>query len=204
MNWTEEKQKISNYYERLIEIYGYRHEACDYGRAESQTIKFSVLSDVLDHNNKSILDVGCGFADYYDYLKNKYTNFCYTGVDITKAFVLFAKEKYPEVDIRHFDILNDAQCQKYDIVTANGIFYLLSNNPEQIMLNIIQRMYDLCIHAVSFNSLSSWCLDQQDGEYYADPLDVFRYCKSLTPWVTLRHDYHSRDFSVYLYKNKNS
>jgi hypothetical protein len=53
---------------------------------------------------------------------------------------------------------------------------------------------------VAFNSLSAWATDQEAGEFYADPLRVVDFCRRITPRVVLRHDYHPRDFTVYLYK----
>ena len=44
------------------------HRACDYGHAESQLIKSTVLSDVMPLSKNSVLDVGCGFADYAAFL----------------------------------------------------------------------------------------------------------------------------------------
>jgi hypothetical protein len=36
--------------------------------------------------------------------------------------------------------------------------------------------------------------------YDAESLLTLNSCRQLTPWVALRHDYHPRDFTVYLYK----
>jgi hypothetical protein len=68
------------------------------------------------------------------------------------------------------------------------------------MQSMIERMFALATRAVAFNSLSTWSSDQQAGEFYADPLQTVQFCRELTPWVVLRHDYHPRDFTVYLYK----
>jgi len=61
-------------------------------------------------------------------------------------------------------------------------------------------MFSLATSAVAFNTLSTWAQDQEAGEFYADPLKVVEFCRTLTPWVVMRHDYHPRDFTVYLYK----
>jgi hypothetical protein len=73
-----------------------------------------------------------------------------------------------------------------------------------MMQQLIERMYDLATKAVAFNSLSAWATDQEASEFYADPLRVVEFCRRLTPRVVLRHDYHSRDFTVYLYKTDRS
>ena len=88
----------------------------------------------------------------------------------------------------------------FDVVVANGIFYLLDEQPAPMMQHMIERMFSLAKKAVAFNSLSAWARDQEGGEFYADPLQTVEFCRRLTPWVVLRHDYHPRDFTVYLYK----
>jgi len=98
------------------------------------------------------------------------------------------------------NILDDSIRDGFDLVTANGIFYLLGDEAWPTMQEIVRRMYAVAEHAVAFNSLSSWAEDKEAGEFYADPAEVLQFCRTLTPWVVLRHDYHPRDFTVYMYK----
>ena len=69
---------------------------------------------------------------------------------------------------------------------------------------LIKRLYELADHAVAFTSLSTWAMTQEPNEYYADPLETVRFCRTLTPWVALRHDYLPHDFAIYMYKRKSS
>jgi len=193
-------EKIGNYYDVLVKRHGHNHRACDYGRYESQIEKYRVLSEVMPLNGKSVLDVGCGFGDYVDYLNDKYINVRYTGVDISKVMVEEARRLHPEKDIRQLNIL-DKNPGKYDLVTANGIFYLLGDDAPVLTKILVERMYELANHAVAFNCLSSWAKDKEKGEYYADPLEVLDLCLSITQRIVLRHDYHPRDFAIYLYKD---
>ncbi len=197
---SEVFERIGNYYDKLVNKYGRMPEACDYGRAVSQLIKFRVLSDVLSMSGMSMLDVGCGFADYYDFLKQKYGDFTYRGVDLSRTMIQQAKEIHPHLDLRHGNVLNEQGEDKYDIVNANGIFYLLGDMAMETMQLIIDKMFRLSRNACVFNSLSAWAPSKESGEFYADPCQTMAYCRTLTPWVVLRHDYHPRDFTVYLYK----
>ena len=200
-NWNNKKEKIAGYYADLISEHGHDPRACDYGRPESQQKKFRVLSDIITSDHKTLLDVGCGFADYAGFLKEKYPHIQYDGVDITPEFVEQVKQEKPELNIRHMDILSNDPGQ-YDIVTANGIFYLLGSDAEVVMQELVARMFALCRKTIAFNSLSVWCDDQEEGEFYADPLKTVEFCRTLSPWVTLRHDYHSRDFTIYLHREQ--
>jgi SAM-dependent methyltransferase len=203
-DWHETKATIEDYYKSLIEGFGTSPRACDYGHPNSQQIKFEVLAGVKVLNRKTVLDVGCGFASFASYLSARYAHVEYTGIDITKDFVDYAKNLNPILDLKVLDIMEEDPGSTYDLVTANGIFYLLGESAEEKMQALIKRMFELCREAVAFNSLSSWCLDQESNEFYADPVRTVEFCRTLTPWVTLRHDYHPRDFTVFLYKDKNS
>jgi len=191
---------IADYYRGLIRKYGHDPRACDYGRAESQQIKFRVLAEVLPLENCSLLDVGCGFADFAGFLQSRFAGLQYAGIDLCADMVNEAKRAHPGLDLRVANIADVALDRTFDTVVANGIFYLLGEQPWPMMQQMIERMFSLAKKAVAFNSLSAWARDQEGSEFYADPLQTVEFCRHLTPWVVLRHDYHPRDFTVYLYK----
>jgi SAM-dependent methyltransferase len=192
--------RIASYYEGLIRQYGHDPRACDYGRPETQSLKFRVLSDVLPLSGCSLLDIGCGFADYATFLRTHFSELLYSGIDLCSAMVTEAQRNHPDLDLRVANIHDASLNRTFDVVSANGIFYLLGDQAWPLMQKMIERMYALATRAVSFNSLSAWARDQEPGEFYADPLQTLIFCRRLTPWVVLRHDYHPRDFTVYLYK----
>jgi SAM-dependent methyltransferase len=194
--------RIAGYYNQLVGKYGHDPRACDYGRVESQEIKFMVLSEVMALQNSSVLDVGCGFADFATFLRNKFVGLQYAGIDLCSAMVDEAKRSHPDLDLRTANISSASFNRTFDVVTANGIFYLLGDQAWPMMQQMIERMYALATSAVAFNSLSAWATDKDAGEFYADPLATLDFCRRLTPWVALRHDYHPRDFTVYLYKTE--
>ena len=198
--WSKHLEKTSSYYGELIERYGHDARACDYGRAESQQIKFEVMSQVMPLAKKTVLDVGCGFADFANYLQQEYGQVHYEGIDISAKMIEQAQQLHPELSLQVFDILKQDIGKTYDLVTANGIFYLIQDQPEQHMQHLISRMYALCNRAVAFNALSIWAPFHEDNEFYADPLKTVEFCKTLTPWVVLRHDYMQHDFTIYLYR----
>jgi len=193
--------KISGYYNDLVNKHGHSHSACDYGHPNSQRIKFEVLSEVTSLSRKRLLDVGCGLADYRNFLSSRFDSVDYTGVDISPRMVEEAQRSHPNEKIILMNIL-ESDPGTFDVVTANGIFYLLGEDARKIMESIIARMFSLASEAVAFNSLSCWAPDPEEKEFYADPRETIEFCRTLSPWVVLRHDYHPRDFTVYLYKKR--
>jgi trans-aconitate methyltransferase len=161
-----------------------------------------VLGDVADHRGRRVLDVGCGFADYHGYLRERYGHVEYVGLDLSPRMAEEARRLRAGLDIRVGNVLDAPLEGRFDIVTANGIFYLLDGDAGQTLRELVSRMFQLAEVAVAFNSLSSWAPAQEPGEFYADPLEIIDFCRSLTPWVVLRHDYLPHDFTVYLYRQQ--
>ena len=194
-------EAIGSYYDALVSEHGHHFRACDYGRAESQRLKFQVLSEVMALEGKSVLDIGCGFADFSDYLKSRYDRITYAGIDVSAEMVREASKLHPDLRIAHGNFL-EAEHDPHDIVFANGIFYLLGEAAWPIMKRLIARMYETARVAIAFNSLSSWATTQEAGEFYAEPSKVLDYCRTLCSRVVLRHDYLPHDFTIYLYKDE--
>lgn len=197
---TDTFGRISNYYERLIQRYGHDPRACDYGRPESQRLKFEILSEVIPLDDISVLDIGCGFADFATYLQERFPGVRYSGVDLCESMIIEARRSHPDLDLKVANILDGGFDRSFDVVFANGIFYLLGEEAWPVMKQMIESMFGIAKSAVAFNSLSLWAPDREANEFYADPAEVLRFCRKLSPWVVLRHDYHPRDFTVYLYK----
>jgi SAM-dependent methyltransferase len=196
-------RRIADYYDSLVERHGHHPKACDYGTARSQKIKFEVLAEVMLLRGRKVLDVGCGFADFADFLKVKHGRVHYVGVDLSSKMIQQGKRLYPKLDLRRGNVFKDDLGQ-FDVVVANGIFYLLGRNAELLMKRAIRRMFASCTRALAFNSLSRWAQHKQAGEFYPDPLATLDFCRTLTPWVVLRQDYHPRDFTIYMYKKQNA
>jgi cyclopropane fatty-acyl-phospholipid synthase-like methyltransferase len=192
-------ERVSDYYDRLVDQHGHSHRACDYGSPLSQQAKFQALAEVLDLSGRSLLDVGCGAADFADHVARRWSDVRYAGIDLSPKMVELARRLHPDLDIRHGNILTE-RLAPHDVVTANGIFYLLGADAPRLMEEIVAKMFEAAGLAVAFNSLSAWAVEKEAGEFYADPFATVVFCRRFTPWITLRHDYHSRDFTVYLYK----
>ena len=94
MSETDPFGAIAAYYDALVARYGHHPRACDYGRAESQRVKFRVLSEVMPLAGLSLLDVGCGFAGYADVLPSDVD--C-TGIAVTAARIVLSPEPAAEM-----------------------------------------------------------------------------------------------------------
>lgn len=198
MNSNNNSENIK-LYQKLVNEHGGSFKSLNWGSKESQELRFKVLCESADINNKSIIDVGCGLCDMYNYIiENNYTGVSYTGIDITKEMVAASQKRFPSVEIFQAEV-GDIK-KPYDCIFASGIFTYQS---KFFLEEFVTSAFNKTNHVLAFNALSSWSGTQDQGEFYANPMETVAFCKTLSPWITFRHDYHSGDFTIYMYKNRN-
>lgn len=196
----EEKEATIRRYEERLEKYGVSAKALGWRDEEQQYMRFVALAAIGDLNNCSILDVGCGFGDFYDFLKQKGLNVQYTGYDISSKLVEIARQKHPEATFEVRDILEEESNEKFDYVVSSGIFNARLSDNEGFLRRMLKRCFELCNIGAAINMMSSYVDYKQEDLYYYSPESIFAFCKTLTKRATLRHDYMPYEFSVYLYK----
>jgi len=171
---------------------------------KTQEVRFFILSQIASHlNDSTILDVGAGLGDLYPFLKERYADFEYTALEYHGPFVKLLKQKYPETKIIDNHFLNAPLADNsYDYVFSSGALTVKSEDTKGIAQKCIQKMFNVCKKGAAFNMLSDLS-DQKIDEHalqYFSPTEIFTFAKTLTPFVTLRHDYMKGDFTIYLYK----
>ncbi len=160
----------------------------------------------IDFNNKKVLDIGCGFGEFGRFLLKRYGGVNYTGIDIVPEFIESAKKEVPGGNFFTADFLNDKIDSKYDVVIASGV---LNSNKEGQNLEYrkaaIKKMFEMTSHILAFNMLGGHPApsNKKDSNvWYSDSLEILEYCMSLTPRIILRTNYHSKDFTIIMYKEK--
>ncbi len=196
----EDIQRIAAYYDRLVERYGYDPRGVDASSQASLDVRYRALSEVVDLSNRTVLEVGCGFGDLGAFICNRYAGVKYTGIDISPRVLERAKQIHPNLRFERISLQEFDDTQRFDVVVAQGIFYLLGDAAEEKAVALIKKMFALATVAVAFSTISAWSDRRDGGEYYADPANVLQQCSLLTRNVVLRHDYHPGDFCIYLYR----
>ena len=64
-----DSDQIIKHYQGLLSKHGVSPKAIQYADTQTQFKRFSVLADVAPELT-SVLDVGCGLADFYHYLRS--------------------------------------------------------------------------------------------------------------------------------------
>lgn len=187
---------IAAFFDAQVQRHGASPRAADWGSAESQRLRFDVMAAVAPLAGMSVLDVGCGPGDFAAHLGDHDS---YLGVDLSPGMIEAARGAHPDRAFRVANLLEE-DVGEHDVVVANGIFYRLRAAPEDTMKRLVERLWEHARVAVAFTSLSTLAPEPDPEEFHADPFETARWATTLTPRVTLRCDYHPRDFAVYLYR----
>lgn len=205
---TKILDEVNSYYSEKILKNGATPQGVDWNSAESQTLRFKQLTDVIQGTDAfSLLDFGCGYGSLYEYLLNQnFPDFNYTGFDISEEMIAESRRLFASQPNTNW-LTNLPDEHQSDYVIASGIFNVRLNNSNEAWLQyIIDTLQQMNRHArkgFSFNILTSYSDKEymKDYLYYADPLFFFDYCKThFSKYVALKHDYPLYEFSIIVRK----
>jgi SAM-dependent methyltransferase len=191
---------VASYYDEQVRRFGDDVRSLDWGSRRTQRLRFAVLTAGLLEPGRSILDVGCGLGDLAGVLPPEID---YLGVDIAQGMVDTARSAQPTRRFEVGHLLEPSFAPgPFDLVVASGIFAKRGDEPERYLEAMVAAMWSRAAVAVAFNSLSAWGGSPDEDEFQADPLSTLRFCRTLTPFVELRHDYLPHDFTVRLFREQ--
>lgn len=199
-------ENITNYYSNKIQTYGATPKGVDWNGEAGQFIRFEQLSKIINGNDFSINDIGCGYGKYIEYLEKNYKNFIYTGYDLSREMIENADKIYPGYNFKAIVQLDELQVSDYSI--ASGIFSVKMQHSEAqwltYILDTLDTMNNTATKGFSFNMLTKYSDKEYMKEdlYYADPLYIFDYCKQhFSNQVALLHDYGLYEFTILVRKD---
>jgi 2-polyprenyl-3-methyl-5-hydroxy-6-metoxy-1,4-benzoquinol methylase len=91
-----DRAEVSHFFNESLRQYGYDPQSLGWIPG-TQEARFRVLTAIGDLEGCSVLDVGCGFGDLYEYLCRNGVNVDYTGVDLSPDLLEIARQRHPDV-----------------------------------------------------------------------------------------------------------
>lgn len=163
----------------------------------------SVAEIILQNNALKIIDIGCGTGNLYGKLNN---NIEFTGVDQSIEMLLQAREKYPCMNLRLGNFLDEPFIEnEFDIVTSTFAFHHLNSLEKQRAINLLLRylkpggiiiIADLMFlnnmerikqKEILLQSGRKDLWDIIEDEYYSDIEEIMRYSEQFGCEVNYKH-----------------
>lgn len=162
--------------------------------------RYRVLLNDINLESKTVLDVGCGMGDLLPYIYAVSNNFLYLGVDMHREFIDVAKKRY---EGHAFEVLDPFKqgLKKHDVVIVCGALNSNEENWLQNRKDKIAKLFDLANEVLVFNMAGSF----NDAKVtkniaYANINEIMEFCTSLTSKIILKTNYHSKDFTIVMFK----
>lgn len=199
MNPADRDWIIKRYNDRLLQ-FGADIRTLAGGTLERRRLRFQVLTEVGIESGASVLDLGCGFGDYYAYLQERGLHVTYTGYDINPNLIEIARQTHPEAT---FDVLDveTTSFGKFDYIVSSNCFNLplTTRDNYELISDILKVCYEHSNKGVAIDLLTKYVDFQSPEGFYYSPEKVLSIAKQLTKRVVLRHDYPLYEFCIYLY-----
>lgn len=192
--------RIKYYHQQMIALFGEDSSLAQGWREHSdQQIRFEVLSQIGNLNEHSVLDAGCGYADLYPFLKERYPRLqYYYGIEQLSQLADKAKWQYrthTDVHIEQGDFMKNLPLCDY-VLASGSLNYGSKKN--DFIFKAIKQLYDSCNIALGFNLLRSVKGTGILAVY--DPELILEFAHTLSTNVRLIDNYVSEDYTVFIYK----
>jgi hypothetical protein len=116
-------------------------------------------------------------------------------IEIARATVLNAEFKVQDFMSSNFQ-------PQVDFVVGSGLANVDIENAVPYVCELIRKGFSLSRVGCGFNFLSllTPVSDRKSQMIYYDPIEILKFCFTLTPHVMLNHHYLPNDFTVCLFK----
>ena len=188
-------KKISNklFYKKAIEEYGISAQGVHWNSKHTQYKRFEVITKFIkkDILNSSIIDVGCGFGEYYKYLKiNNKLPKKYIGIDCEETMVSTCKKRLPYQEFIQQDILTN------DLINAD--YYVCSGALNILNHNDFFLFIEKCFNASSKGFIFNFLKHHSFNNIQVN--DVMNFCLKYTTDVKTKDNYLNNDFTIFMVK----
>lgn len=159
----------------------------------------------IKNSEFSICDFGSGLCNLHEYLNENNIKHTFTGVEIVPEMNEYSKTKYKDISIIDLDFLDDNFKTNFDFIVLSGTLNLKGNISsdewEQYVFEVINKMFALSKYAISFNLLTSYSTFSKDELFYISPERVINFIQNnLSRFYQISTNYPLYEFSVTVFK----
>jgi len=202
----DQRERIIKRHFHSIWMYGHTPEALYWENREVQELRFEVLLGVGVKSGDSVLDVGCGFADLYRYMRDKGLEVDYTGIDLSPDMIEAAQAKETSLEFFAGDLFDfDPPEKSYDWVLLSGSLNEPLKDDGEYVRTMLPRLYQTCRKGLAFNLLNdeySWSAQARYSLQAYKPAEIMAQLSKLSPYTESRDDYLPVDVSFFVWREK--
>lgn len=188
-------------YLRRFKKYGVDPRSLKWQSQKAAEQRYREIIFLANFEGKDILDVGCGFGGIIPFISSKANTFSYTGIDLVDEFTREAEKIYPQHSFIRGDYFAQPLKKKFDIIIANGSLNANLKDNLGFRKRAIRTMYAHAREAVIFNMAGGYPQPKTakgSNVWFAGAREIEKFCKNITPKVTLINHPRRREFSVAL------
>ena len=200
--------ELQKHYANTFKNYGESPKGVDWRDSLTADIRYSQMQKLFRpiSSHTKLLDVGCGYGGFKNFLDQKRIDIIYTGIDIVQEMLDAAKKKYPNATLICEDFIEKKFLDHFEYSVCNGILTqkleASSLEMETYVKKIIKKMFEISTIGCAFNVMTSRSNFFSANLFYCSPAEILSYCLSeITPNVKLDHSYGLYEFTIYLYKS---
>ena len=176
------------FYTKSIQQYGISPQGVHWNSKYSQYKRFEILTSFINNIDKiTLLDAGCGFGEYYNFLKkNNLTPKKYIGIDCEEDMIRIATKRFPTQQFFLKNILYD-KLPNVDYIICSGTLNLLTIKECEI---VISKCITASKQGFIFNYLKNTTFTNISKKQILDI--VYKY----TTNIKIKENYLENDFTI--------
>ena len=186
-------KKNNEFYTPTIKKYGISAKGVHWNSKYSQYKRFEILTNFIGNEirKSNIIDAGCGFAEYYNYLfDNDLKPKSYIGIDCEEKMITLASKRFLNTNFYIKNIIED-ELLFADYYICSGAMNILKK--DEIFI-FIKKCFEASEVGFVFNFLKN------DSLTNVNFLDILNYSKSLSKKIEIKENYLENDISIFIKK----
>ncbi len=190
-------------YLRAAKKHGSGFSSLLWASADTQETRFDAFTRITDLHRRTILDVGCGRADLFDFLRARQIEpLHYVGIEAVPALADVAENKVGAGGmILRADFV--AEPVKLFVGAERVVISGALNTLDTPAFNqTIRRAWEACAEVLVFNFLSSPLLAGLPYLTWHPTEEVIGFAKTLAPEVIVLNDYLDGDCTISMRKDQ--
>lgn len=161
-----------------------------------QYLRFAEIKHFIGNQSGSILDVGCGNAEFLQFLKATGFDGKYFGIDVCQRLIKEAKNRFPSCKFTQGDILKLKKI-KYDYIVASGIFNFNYGQDIYLVKKLLLIMFSLAKRKVIFNGICKQKSKKDRESFFIDQWCLCKWIeKKLNCYIEIRSNIIDFNFTI--------